>query len=269
MQPPLPSRSDIAEAVLNAIGPERAIRLPLTLLAAFALHAAVLLGVLHNTHGFHAPESATGPAKQEDEFDLAPLQRPVPPTGQERTTREHRAGFTKAPATTLHAERASGQEAAQAATVVTQTPDNNSPVDLTAEAVVTGTATAYAGGLTASKGTATSAVEQAATVPSSGEPTSSVAVDRSSPVSLGTESWSCPWTRDAAAEQIDEQTVILRVVVTASGDPESAMVLSDPGHGFGPAALVCAMRTHFTPARDPKGNRTRATSPLIRVRFSR
>ena len=74
---------------------------------------------------------------------------------------------------------------------------------------------------------------------------------------------------EADAEQIDEQVVILRVVVSASGDPRSATVLADPGHGFGSAALACAMRTHFTPALDAKGDPTAAASPPIRVRFTR
>ena len=270
MQPQSRSGSDIAEAVLGAIGHERAIRLPLTFLAAFALHAAILLGVRHGMLGSHLPTSDTGPATKEDEFELAPLPPPERPAAvPERTTREHRAAFAKAPPSAVHAELPSGLEAARAAKVVAQVPESSTPVDLTADEVVTGTANAYAGGLTASTGTGTSAAGQAPAAPGAPRSTLSIALDRSGPVSLPTENWSCPWPSEADAEQIDEQTVILRVVVTATGDPESATILSDPGHGFGPAAQACAMRTHFTPARDPRGGAIRAISPPIRVRFTR
>lgn len=270
VQPPPPFASDIAEAVLGATARERAISLPLAFLAAFALHAPLVLAARHSTIGSHAPERATGPAKEDDAFDLVPLQPPPPsPVTPENTAREHRATPAKPPPVTVHPVRSSGLEAAQAATVVAQPPESGTPVDLTADEVVTGTATAYPGGLTASTGTSTSAVGQAPAAPRSRQTTSSVALDHSSPVSLATESWSCPWPREADAQQIDEQTVILRVLVTADGDPENATVVSDPGQGFGPAALACAMRTHFTPAHDPKGNPMRATSPPIRVRFTR
>jgi periplasmic protein TonB len=267
--PPPPSASDIAEVVLTATARERAIRLPLALLAAFALHAALLSGALNGTPGARAPEWATEPANEDDEFDLVPLQPPPPAVEPARTTREHRAALANVPPATVQPVRSPGLDVAQAATVVAQGPESDAPVDLTAGAIVTGAATAYAGGLTTSNGTSTSAVGQSPAAASSQQATSPVALDRSSPVSLATESWSCPWPREADAEQIDEQTVVLRVVVTADGDPENATVLSDPGHGFGPAALDCAMRTRFTPARDPKGNSMRASSPPIRVRFTR
>jgi protein TonB len=269
VQPRLPSGSDVAETVLSATGRGRAIRLPLGILAAFALHVAMLWGIRHGSLGSPVPESATGSAKKEDEFDLSPFPPPPPSVVPERTPPGHPAALTRVPAAAVHSKQPSGVQAAQAATVLAQAPESSTPVDLTADAVVTGSGTTYAGGATASTGTGTSPVQQGPAAPGSRQPTSSVALDHSSSVSLPTESWSCPWPRDADAEQIDQQTVILRVVVTSTGDPESATVLSDPGHGFGPAALACAMRTHFAPARDAKGNPRRATSPPIRVRFTR
>ena len=95
------------------------------------------------------------------------------------------------------------------------------------------------------------------------------ATDRASSVSLESEKWSCPWPREADAEQIDEQTVVLRVVVGASGTAERATVLADPGHGFGAAAVACALRTRFVPARARSGEAVRSLSPPIRVRFTR
>ena len=71
-------------------------------------------------------------------------------------------------------------------------------------------------------------------------------------------------------EDIYEQYVVLRVVVTASGKVENAKVLTDPGYGFGDAAVVCALRTRFSPALDANGQPIQAsTSPAIRVRFTR
>jgi periplasmic protein TonB len=93
--------------------------------------------------------------------------------------------------------------------------------------------------------------------------------DRSSTVSLENQNWSCAWPREADSEQIDEQTVVIRVVVDADGSAKSAEIVFEPGHGFGQAAVACALRTRFTPARDRAGNLVRAKSPPIRVRFTR
>ena len=153
--------------------------------------------------------------------------------------------------------------------MIARAADSNAPVDLTADAVVMGKAVAYAGGRTAADGTAHSAGAEYSTSSRPGPGTSPAAAGRASPVSLATEDWSCPWPAEADADQVDEQTVVLRVVVNASGDPQSAAVLADPGHGFGAAARACAMRTHFTPARNAGGVPVSATSPPIRVRFTR
>jgi protein TonB len=144
-----------------------------------------------------------------------------------------------------------------AAAVLAQEAD---PVDLTGEPYVTATAHAYNTGITGSSGTAVRPADVG---------TQAETIDASSTVSLESHAWSCPWPGEADAERIDEQTVVIRVVVDAAGNAESATVLSDPGHGFGTAAVSCAMQTRFTPARDPKGTPIRARSPPIRVRFTR
>lgn len=89
------------------------------------------------------------------------------------------------------------------------------------------------------------------------------------PVSLSARNWSCPWPREANALGIDEQMVVLRVVVTTEGRAESVEVLADPGYGFGQAALACAERARFESATDGTGQAYTATSPPIRVRFTR
>lgn len=93
--------------------------------------------------------------------------------------------------------------------------------------------------------------------------------DLSTPVSLEGQSWSCPWPPEADSERIDEQTVVIRVVVGPNGSVTSAEIVLEPGHGFGKAAVACAMSTRFTPAHDRAGNAVRARSPPIRVRFTR
>jgi protein TonB len=93
--------------------------------------------------------------------------------------------------------------------------------------------------------------------------------DLSTTVSLEGQTWSCPWPPEADSERIDEQIVVIRVVVDPDGSAESAEIVVEPGHGFGEAAVACALNTRFTPARDRAGNALRARSPPIRVRFTR
>jgi protein TonB len=193
---------------------------------------------------------------------------PIPPAPDESQAHavakppEHQR--LRAPA--QHAEPATAQVGGQSGTPA---PAPTLPVDLTGEMFLAvssnpssggpvgqGEGGAGAGG-TGGGGSSASAV---------GEDGAS---DRAGGVSLASQNWSCPWPREADAEQIDEVTVTIRVVVSADGAAESVTVLSDPGHGFGAAALACALRTHFTPARNHIGRPVRATSPPILVKFTR
>ena len=63
--------------------------------------------------------------------------------------------------------------------------------------------------------------------------------------------------------------MLIRVVARSDGTVEAVTIVSDPGHGFGEAAASCARRTRFLPARASTGETIRATSPPIRVRFTR
>jgi protein TonB len=269
VRPARPSAPDIADAVLAVDAHPTTIRWPLAFITAFAAHALLLLGARHAPNA-SSLRPATQSVNLEAELDLTALEPPPPPLAEPETAvPARRPSLAKPRQTVAHPERSSGTEAAEAASVIARAPESTAPVDLTADAFVTGEATAYGGGVTTPTGTSPS---PGAGAPAQLDPhpaTASTTLDRSTPVSLATESWSCPWPREADAEQIDEQTVILRVIVTADGDSERATVLSDPGHGFGPAALACALRTHFTPARGAKGAPIRATSPPIRVRFTR
>jgi protein TonB len=167
--------------------------------------------------------------------------------------------------------RAPGGPSAQAASVVAREPSG--PVDLTGETLVVGAANVYGGGATERNGASASPAggKGAARGSSAGSASAegARAPSQSAPVGLASQSWSCPWPADAEPLPIDEETVVIRVVVRPDGSAESVAVVSDPGHGFGAAAASCAMRTRFTPARAAGGEPLRASSPPIRVRFTR
>lgn len=93
--------------------------------------------------------------------------------------------------------------------------------------------------------------------------------DYSTPVGLPSSNWRCPWPASAASAELTQPTVLLEVGVTASGQVSTARLLADPGFGFGEAALSCARRARFQPARDARGRAVAALSPPVRVRFVR
>jgi protein TonB len=146
------------------------------------------------------------------------------------------------------------------------------PLDLTS-AMVTGDAATFAGGTTTSSGTNDQAVHGPVSADGGAGPARPPppppGPDRSHAVSLDASEWSCPWPREADAEQIDAQSVVLKVLVRPDGSVHDARITQDPGFGFGTAALACARRTRFEAARDRSGTRVLAWSPAIRVRFVR
>jgi periplasmic protein TonB len=202
---------------------------------------------------------------------LPPPPRP-PPASEVRTARAEEAPRPEARSASGARERdrraAAVSPPAQAGQVVAQGP-TDSAVDLTGETFVTGAANAYAGGATASSGMNRIAASTQAVNPGPGSVTHAGARDGSRPVRLNGGEWHCAWPREADGEQIDDQAVMIRVVVGADGSTESATLESDPGHGFGRAAIACAMSTQFSPAQDRDGRPVRAASPPIRVRFTR
>ncbi|MGB1701112.1 MAG: energy transducer TonB, partial [Nannocystaceae bacterium] len=143
----------------------------------------------------------------------------------------------------------------------------DAPVDFGDQAFVVGTASAYAGGVTKALGTGTTAGGRGATTPSA--PPAPPKKSRSQSVRLEGSAWRCPWPSKALDADIYEQSVVLKVRVGSDGRARSVEVLEDPGLGFGDAARACAMKTRFTPALDREGDPVTATSPPIRVRFTR
>jgi protein TonB len=144
------------------------------------------------------------------------------------------------------------------------------PVDLPSTTFVVGTSASYAGGVTSSSGKSQVAVT--GPVAQDGPPAGASAArgeDHSSSIEVEDTDWNCPWPKEADSQQIDEQSVLIQVVVRPDGTPESARVLSDPGHGFAAAARACALATHYSPAHDRQGRALRAESPPILVHFTR
>jgi protein TonB len=258
----------LVDVVLGVRSPPRRGRL--------LIAAGIALGV-HGSLWCWARRSARLPAvvlvpmpapAQEWDLDLTP---PPPPRREEPAAKPQ----TKPPppakvlAPPSAQPEASPPPPAQAGAIVAQEPDPEGPVDLTSQSFVTGTANAYAGGLTAPKGTNPIAVPAPDADPHATPGAHLAAPDLSTPVALDDQSWKCPWPADADSEQFDEQTVVIRVVVDTDGHVASAEVISDPGHGFGPAAATCARQTRFAPAHDRQGEPVRAKSSPIRVRFTR
>lgn len=145
------------------------------------------------------------------------------------------------------------------------------PLDLTGDVFVEGQGSAYAGGATSPGGTSTTPTPEAGTPPTPKPPTPAQPdkPSRAAPVSLPTDEWNCPWPDEATDLPIDEQTATIRVTVRADGSVESSEIIKDPGDGFAAAAIRCARRTRFTPAKDPEGRPIRAVSPPIRLHFYR
>ena len=190
---------------------------------------------------------------------------PAPPATSPRALAPHAEARSRA------ASRA--VEPASAARVLAQEPRADEPVDLTEDSFVVGAAQRYAGGATSPPATVSRRGPGAPGDPvSTGLPGSAVRAgpaDRSRPVSLAGESWSCPWPSEAERLAIDEQAVVIRIVARADGSVEAVTVVSDPGHGFGEAAAHCARQARVLPARASDGQAVRATSPPIMVRFTR
>lgn len=200
--------------------------------------------------------------------DLKPPPPPVepPPEPQRIAKPEAPAPRVKTPSPTPRdAARPPSAEPAQAGAVVTA-KEPAAPLDFTGFDMTSGDAPRYAGGVTASTGRSTTAVN---TVPEGETDGRGKGQSHARSIQLAARSWSCPWPKEADALRIDDQTVVLRVAVDADGEVTSTELLSDPGHGFGQAALACARKARFDTARDPEGRAYAALSPPIRVRFVR
>jgi len=164
--------------------------------------------------------------------------------------------------------------AAEAAAVLTA-PDD-APLNLTDQGFISGSGTRFAGGVTAANGTSSTAVRTPGAI-ANGVPnavgttpgTAAASRARGAGLLRGSGGWDAPFPPEADAEQINQATVRLVVVVGRDGRPKSATVVDDPGYGFGRQAKRHAMTQMFEPALDSNGNPIEAATPPFKVRFQR
>ena len=158
-------------------------------------------------------------------------------------------------------------EAAQAGKVLAAADE---AVDF-GDTIVSGKGATYAGGVTASAGTAQRAVHdpnaQAGGVPG-GKGRDPQADASRAPRLAGGSSWSCPFPPEADDAGIDRAIVSLRVEVAADGGVIDVRASTDPGHGFAREARRCAQQKRWEPGLDRDGKPTRALA-LVNVRFER
>ncbi len=166
---------------------------------------------------------------------------------------------------------------AEVGKALTAEPDPNEPVDLTDNTIVTGDGE-YRGGISASTGTAKTAVRDIKAQPGGvvgGTGTAPAPVikapaeDLSRPAAPTGTSWSdCGFPAEAQLDGVEYGVVKLVVTVGADGRAKSVTVLSDPGSGFGNHARQCAMRRTFRPGLDRAGQAIVTTTPPFTVKFT-
>ncbi|WP_437526344.1 hypothetical protein WME79_40800 [Sorangium sp. So ce726] len=216
---------------------------------------------------------ARPPLQVEHVVDLAPPPSPPSPSPQAEAPAPRAAERSPARAAAPAAPRAPAAPAAPPppaqAGQVALAENGAAPLDFTGFDIAVGRGERYAGGVTSSAGTSAQAVNAARVDKSAAPERQQGGPSRSRPVGQPAREWNCPWPREADALSVDEQTVVIRTVVRSDGTVASAELLSDPGYGFGQMSLSCARRQRFLPAADEGGQLITATSPPIRVRFTR
>jgi len=193
------------------------------------------------------PEPPPEEPKPEAPPELAPKPPPKAPTPKQPTPTPE----PPAPA------------AAQAGRVLMAEPDPDEPVDLTGTTFVQGNADSYAGGVTASNGTAAHAV-RAPTARAEGVPggtgTAAAGPDRSRPPRPLKENWDCPFP--PGEERIDYAVKML-VSISKQGKVLDARALGNPSPGYGRAAERCALSNGFSPALDRNGADAATTIQIV------
>ncbi|WP_437948886.1 energy transducer TonB [Sorangium sp. So ce296] len=171
--------------------------------------------------------------------------------------------------------------AAEAAKVLTREPDPDEVLDMTDRGIASGEGQGVGYGQVAGAGTAKSPTfnpnaKVGGVVGGKGTgdpvppPPAVAGPDRSAPAGLvGSSSWNCPFPPEADVDQIDQAKVVLMVTVRPDGSPLSVKVVSDPGHGFGRAARMCALSRRYSPQKDRAGSPITGTTPPITVNFTR
>ncbi len=225
------------------------------------------------------PQAPAPPPAAEPPPTAEPAPQPPPPTAEPPPAAapprqgRHLTAAPERPAAPPPAA-APATPPAQAGRVVTQ---EGEPVDFSGDGFVQGDGPAYVGGATTADGQGQvpgsrpepPAARDRPPAPSPSPAPASRARDLSRPVGLGGGEWRCPWPSEADAAQIDEQSVLVKVLVDVDGSVVDVRVQADPGFGFAAAAVTCARGATMLSALDASGQPTRAWSPAIRVRFRR
>jgi protein TonB len=255
-------------------------RLAIAIVLALLLHAALAFGGLARLFelgNFARRVQAGMQQRLHAEIQVAlqpePPEPPPPPPEEPRPEPPPEPApkpAAKAPTPKEHVPEPAAPAAAQAGRVLTAEPDPDEPVDLTGTTFVQGNADAYAGGVTASNGTATHAVH-APTARADGVPggtgTAPAGPDRSRPAGLAELTWAtCPFPPEA--DGINLERVRIMVTVSAQGKPLDVQVLSNPGHGFSREAQRCARNKTYQPALDRNGKSVVSTVTIL-VTFER
>ncbi len=172
--------------------------------------------------------------------------------------------------------------ALQAAKILTAAADPNKIEDLTDKGIVSGENTqGPLGGQSSAAGTGT-AVTHSPYADNTGKPGATGTGGAPPPPPppkadlsvaagvVGGSSWSgCPFPDEADTDQIDYAQVTLIVTVRPDGTPQSVQVTSDPGHGFGRAARMCALARKYNAGKNRDGEPATMSTPPIRVTLSR
>jgi protein TonB len=266
-------------APILALG-KRAVRVGLLLgiIGALVLHAAVgakAASTLGDAHAFAVLVRAGIRERLHAQIDID-LTEPPPPPAPEPEPEPEAPHPTRAPAPRADAPPPPPPAAAEAGKVLTQEPDPNEPVDLTGDGFVSGNSDRFAGGVTASTGTAKTAVRDLRATPDGvgkappGALAPAQGPDLSRPAAPLGGSWNdCEFPAEADVEGIDSAVVQLTVTVGPNGRAKSVTVLRDPGNGFGRSARSCAFRKQFNPALDRSGAPITLSTPPFTVRFTR
>ncbi|HTQ06586.1 MAG TPA: hypothetical protein VMI54_22155 [Polyangiaceae bacterium] len=209
------------------------------------------------------------------EVEKPPPPPPPPPPTPEKEPEPPPPPVAHAAPPPPQEEPAKPPAAAEAGKVLTSEPDPDEPVDLTGDGFVTGNGDHFAGGVTASRGTAKTAVRSVAAAPTGTGTGTHVAapapsVNLSRAAGPGTSSWAdCGFPPEADAEGINFRLVKLIVTVKTDGHARSVTVVSDPGYGFAAWARQCAFRKTFTVALNAAGEPVEQTTAPFNVRFER
>jgi protein TonB len=217
-------------------------------------------------------------------YDVVPENKPPPPKEIEAPPPPEAPPEPAAPAPKAAAPKDpydAPPPPAQAAKVLTQKDDPDKIEDLTGNTIVNGEGTAAFGQQSAAGTGDKPVLNPAASLtgvpggtgtskgppPPPPQPTGPDLSRAAKPA--GSVSWNCPFPPEADADQIDEARALVVVTVRPDGTPLSVTVVSDPGHGFGRAARMCALTQKFAPALDKTGQALTASTAPFGVTFRR